>query len=157
MIYLIQICKCFHNWRFGRGYSKTPILTMYALSNFTLVFLSCAFTVLILRLHYRQPLVPRAKFNQLPNFLKIFLFKYVAPLIFIKIAKPKEPNLNSFKRDQLSNDLNESQKLLHHLRKLNQTIKGVQNTQTKLAADEQNMIFEEWKMAALILDRYWSK
>ena len=70
-----------------RGYSKTPILTLYALSNFFLVFMSCSFTVFILRLYYRPPLRICGKPKELPHFIKTFLFKYMAPLIRIKIKR----------------------------------------------------------------------
>ena len=123
---------------------------MYALSNFMLVFLSCAFTVFILRLHYKQPLALGSKFNRLPICVKVFLFKYLAPNIFIKINRPKRNKLSSL--NSLDERENKGSKLLEHLKQFNSPITN-KIIDSKFQTKEQRLIFEEWKIAALILDR----
>ncbi len=115
-----------------------------------LVFLSCAFTVFILRLHYTTPLKLRSKFNQLPHYVKIFLFEFLAPIIFIKIDRPKVCSLEPSK----SSNQNEKifRKILKDLQEFNHPIRDI-IPNDKIQTREQNLIIEEWKMAALILDR----
>lgn len=135
-----------------RGYSKTPILTFYALSNFTLVFLSCSFTVCILRLYYRPPLIICSKqnhsFSRLPNLVKLILFKYMAPLLLIRVDLPIE----NIPEGLIDENEYESRKLLQNLKLFNKTLNGsiISNS---IVIEEKNRIYEEWKNAALILDR----
>ena len=137
-------------------YHKTPVLTLYALSNFTLVFLSSSFTVFILRIYYRPPLVKNHSFNHLPKVAKNILFKYLAPLVFFKINESKMIDLNENKaiKPTSETDLHEIEckQILNHLRTFNQAISGTVSS-NKFIIDEKTKIFEEWKNAALILDR----
>jgi hypothetical protein len=65
-----------------RGFSKVPLLTLFTLGNFFLVFLSCVFTVLVLRLYHRPPKM--ANNEQVPFVLRFILFKCVGPVLFMK-------------------------------------------------------------------------
>jgi hypothetical protein len=66
-----------------RGFSEIPLLTLFTLANFFLVFVSCVFTVLVLRLYYRTPSTMTAD-DQLPFVLRFLLFKLIGPMIFLK-------------------------------------------------------------------------
>jgi len=67
-----------------RGFSKIPILTLFTLTNFSIVFLSCAMSVIVLRLYYRTPSFILPKHHQLPYILRLVLFKYIAPVLCLK-------------------------------------------------------------------------
>jgi hypothetical protein len=67
-----------------RGFSKIPILTLFTLTNFSIVFLSCAMSVIVLRLYYRTPSFLAPKHYQLPYILRLVLFKYIAPFLCLK-------------------------------------------------------------------------
>ena len=143
-----------------RGYSKTPILTLYALSNFILVFLSSSFTVFILRLYYRPPYRICGKPAELPILIKIFLFKYIAPLIHIKVkqqtTKNKSLTINEellLKKEEIKLNIyeKEAKQVLRNLIDLNKKLTG--QNKHEYQVEERNLIFEDWKIAALILDR----
>ena len=67
-----------------RSFSKIPILTLFTLVNFFLVFLSCVFTVLVLRLYYKTPTFFSSRNSQLPYVFRLILFKYIAPVLLLK-------------------------------------------------------------------------
>lgn len=80
-----------------RGFSKIPILTLFTLTNFFLVFLSCVFTVMVLRLYYKTPTFLSSIDNQMPYLLRLVLFKYIAPLLLLKFYCRKRGELYSNK------------------------------------------------------------
>ena len=73
-----------------KGVSELPILTLYALTNFSLVFLSCVLTVIVLRFYYKPPSFLSPSQNQLPYSMRLILFKYLAPIFMLKFYfRPK--------------------------------------------------------------------
>lgn len=78
-----------------RGFSKIPVLTLFTLTNFSLVFLSCVFTVMVLRLYYKSPSFLSPTENQLPYTYRLILFKYIAPLLCLKYYFRKKDELYS--------------------------------------------------------------
>ena len=68
-----------------RGYSRIPLLTLYALGNFIIVLISCVATVFVLRLYYRPPSFLSAKRNQVPYSIRFFVFRILAPICFLKM------------------------------------------------------------------------
>ncbi|CAF0705090.1 unnamed protein product [Brachionus calyciflorus] len=67
-----------------RGFSKIPILTLFTLTNFSLVFLSSVFTVIVLRLYYNSPSYLTPQENELPYIYRLILFKYIGPLLCLR-------------------------------------------------------------------------
>jgi hypothetical protein len=67
-----------------RSTIELPIVTLFTLTNFFLVFLSCAATVLVLRC-YHQNSLPSMHLHQLPYKLRVILFKYLARLLCFSI------------------------------------------------------------------------
>ena len=60
-----------------------PILTIFTLTNFTLVFISCVMTILILRLYY-TPSTFNSNYREvrrLPYIIRLVVFKYLAYLV----------------------------------------------------------------------------
>ncbi|RNA04494.1 neuronal acetylcholine receptor subunit alpha-6, partial [Brachionus plicatilis] len=76
-----------------RGFSKIPILTLFTLTNFSLVFLSCVFTVMVLRLYYKSPSYLSPHENQLPFGFRLILFKYIGPFLCLKFYLRKRDEL----------------------------------------------------------------
>lgn len=72
-----------------------PILTLYTLTNFSLVFLSCVFTVMVLRLYYKTPSYLSPAETQLPYLFRLILFKYIAPMLCLKFYFRKRDELYS--------------------------------------------------------------
>lgn len=67
-----------------KGYSRMPLLTLFALGNFVLVLLSCVITVVILRLYYNFPSYRSIKKNQVPYYMRLFIFRILSPLCLCK-------------------------------------------------------------------------
>ena len=67
-----------------KGYSRMPLLTLFALGNFILVLVSCVITVVILRLYYNLPSYRSVKRNQVPYYLRFFIFRLMAPACWYK-------------------------------------------------------------------------
>lgn len=191
-----------------RSTMELPIVTLFTLTNFFLVFLSCAATVLVLRC-YHQNSLPSMHLHQLPYKLRVVLFKYVARLVCYRIEfrpddreivkqkkfkrKREETNCSAVismdeddddaklntdgqKNDKASIAHNKGVHALKILRKLNGILKEKQLKQCyrvrlrrdssdegseleelseNMKMDEENakIYREEWKQAALILDR----
>lgn len=68
-----------------RGYSRIPLLTLYALGNFIIVLISCVCTVFVLRLYYRPPSFLSAKRNQVPYSVRFIVFRILAPMCLFKV------------------------------------------------------------------------
>ena len=67
-----------------RGFSKIPILTLFTLTNFSFVFLSCVMTVFVLRLYHKPIASLSTSYNEMPYIFRLILFKYIAPLMLLK-------------------------------------------------------------------------
>ena len=67
-----------------KGYSRIPLLTLYALGNFVLVLISCICTVFILRLYYRPPSYKSCNQKQVPYCMRVFFFKWLARILMLK-------------------------------------------------------------------------
>lgn len=67
-----------------RGFAKIPMLSLFSLTNFCLVYLSSVFSVLVLRLYYKLPSYFPTTKNELPYFWRLVLFKYIGPLLLFK-------------------------------------------------------------------------
>jgi hypothetical protein len=64
-----------------RGYSQIPILTLFTLINFSMVFISCVITIFVLRLYYKPFTYLTANNHQLPYALRVLFFKYLAKIM----------------------------------------------------------------------------
>lgn len=95
-----------------RGYSRIPLLTLYALGNFVIVLISCVCTVLVLRLYYRPPSYQAAKNNQVPYSLRFLLFKILAPVCFMTDIhfRKKHETYENFGFFDLSSKMNKEKK-----------------------------------------------
>jgi hypothetical protein len=113
-----------------RGFSKIPLLTLFTLTNFFMVFLSCVFTVLVLRLYYKSPMFFSSTKNQLPYFARLVLFKYIAPVLMLRFYFRKQGEFYASK--ELDNHRN-SRALT--LSKKNEGKKGITNTKTNNNVD----------------------
>lgn len=186
-----------------KGFSKIPVLTLFTLTNFSLVFLSCVFTVMVLRLYYKSPSYLKPHQNQLPYGFRLLLFKYIGPLLYLnfyfrkkdefytsgsnvlKIKDTRKKKCQSYINKNLSKCVMDCEiltnsdkaefmhqntyQLLNTLKLLNKCMrinlnKDVQEDQkiedliTKEKINrERSLYYEEWKQAALILDRYFKK
>lgn len=110
-----------------RGYSRIPLLTLFALGNFALVLLSCVITVVILRLYFNLPSYISVKKNQVPYYMRVIIFGIISPLCLCKFhfrqrdeiyetiesyerfnlsIKPKKPALIKHKQSSLILRLN---------------------------------------------------
>lgn len=67
-----------------RGFNQLPLLSLFSLTNFCLVYLSSVFSVLVLRLYYKRPTFMPPIDNQLPYIFRLILFKYVGRLMMLK-------------------------------------------------------------------------
>ena len=189
-----------------RGYSKIPILTLYTLGNFTLVFLSCAITVFVLKLYHVPRKLITADFGQLPYLARLILFKYLSRILFLNFYFRKKDEFydvedeydgiddhlvvysynvkkadskqsikrklktlenfiglskrNNFENENLQTNCNH---MLNALKYLNKSIRNSiifqkNNSNISNAKDtkEKSMYYEEWKQAALVLDRLYN-
>lgn len=181
-----------------RGFSKIPILTLFTLTNFSLVFLSCVFTVMVLRLYYKSPSYLSPHQNQLPYSFRLLLFKYIGPLLCLKFYFRQRDELYSNNSNRVKTKDNKKKKkecldkhfskcvmdfevitnngtteiiyqnthqLLNTLRLLNKCMKinmekemeDDQNIDDYIRREkvnlERSLYYEEWKQAALVLDR----
>ena len=117
-----------------RGHSKIPLLTLFTLTNFSLVFLSCSLTVFILRLYYKTPSLISGSSYQIPYRLRVFLFKYMARIVCLRFHfRDREQLLthrpSNFGRDVLTaSDLKAAQVKLEKLLKKKQSTSVVNET-----------------------------
>ena len=58
-----------------------PILTIFTLTNFTLVFLSCVITVFILRLYHTPATFNSNEVRRLPYMVRIIVLKYLSKIV----------------------------------------------------------------------------
>ena len=183
-----------------RGFSKIPVLTLFTLTNFSLVFLSCVFTVMVLRLYYKSPSYLSPHQNQLPYGFRLLLFKYIGPLLYLnfyfrkkdefytagsnvlKIKDTQKKKCQSLMKKNLSKcvldceliangtkkdsvyqhtyQLLDTLKLLNKCMRinLNKEVVDDQKIEDLISREKNNLerslYYEEWKQAALILDRY---
>lgn len=78
-----------------RGFSKLPLLTIFSLTNFCLVYLSSSLSVFILRLYYKGPSFLPPVENQVPYIVRLVLFKYLGPAVMIRFYFRKKDELFS--------------------------------------------------------------
>ncbi len=165
-----------------RGFSKIPVLTLYTLTNFSLVFFSCIMTVIVLKMYYKPPSFLPPCHHQLPYILRLILFKYLAPVIFLKfhfrdknetylstLINTINDDIECFKTDQ-DRTSNKTEDILNILKLLNKSLKlnilsndlllnldkkidEIQKSYKNHNFNEKNFYYEEWKQAALVLDR----
>ncbi len=163
-----------------RGFSKIPVLTLYTLTNFSLVFFSCIMTVIVLKMYYKPPSFLPPSHHQLPYILRLILFKYLAPIMFMKfhfrdknetylstLINTINDDIESFKTGKTR--INKTDEILDTLKLLNKSLKlnilsndlllNLEKQTDEMISyknqnvNEKNFYYEEWKQAALVLDR----
>jgi hypothetical protein len=94
-----------------RGFSKIPLLTLFTLINFFIVFLSCVMTVFVLRLYYRPPSFLQPKEHQLPFYFRLILFKYIGKILGLKFyCRNKKESYHTIVKNSNVDELFESKK-----------------------------------------------
>jgi len=104
-----------------RGENQIPLLTLFTLINFFIVFLSCVFTVFVLRFYYRPPSFLEPIEYQLPYYCRIILFKYIGKFLGLQfycrrkneiysrnLNLNKESLFQKFDKQQIINDSTKS-------------------------------------------------
>ena len=93
-----------------RGFSRIPLLTLFTLINFFIVFLSCVMTVFVLRLYYRPPSFLQPKEHQLPFFFRLILFKYIGKLLGLEFyCRKKKESYHTNVKNSNVDDISESE------------------------------------------------
>lgn len=140
------------------GTSELPILTIFTFSNFVLVFFSCSMTVFVLRIYHKAPT------SRLPRLLRIIFFKVISRFVIFRVNLTKkssikieyeEKNMETLLKNlsRVTNDQDKAKILLKILRQIKSNLHKLL-LQLNRKTNERHQIYqEEWKYAALILDR----
>jgi hypothetical protein len=117
-----------------------PILTIFTLTNFTLVFLSCIITIFILRLYYTPANYRQVR--RLPYIIRLIVLKYVSYLVCSNYHYNEEndieviiDNTHKFNDDKIVYTLNEKKNTVERKKTIEMEIVSVNNhhsTTTKM-------------------------
>lgn len=123
---------------------EMPLLTLFTLSNFSLVFLSCAMTVFVLRLYYLTPTFVSTSSYQMPYMMRLILFKYIAKLFLLNFHFREQNDLNC----EIVNNLMKKQQ--HHNNNISN--KAKQHQSNSIESDENDDDDEDDDYEATLLE-----
>lgn len=83
-----------------RSINGLPMLTIFTLTNFFFVFLSCISTVFVLRMYHPAATMSH-NINRLPRILRLLLFEYLARALCFKLHVNEENNDNLNRNHEL--------------------------------------------------------
>jgi hypothetical protein len=166
-----------------RSITRIPMLTIWSMSNFFLVFVSCLITVFVLRIYHRSSTYASSSYIvELPIYLRIFFFKYVGrafctkfPLRFGKIEdaivlphiKPVDRKIvpqvngcltlttNGYPRVQSDAQAHAILATIRCIKKILicKVKRSEQSNMDVSISRKMKIINEEWKQVAIIFDR----